>query len=115
MLDDSPREDRRLDDCGNNDCIIARILRWLGAKRENAGGCTFDARNSFSTTPTGTCVLERRRTKRGLRMRPAYWDKQSLLEAPWAVAMNDLVYSQTRGQLPPDFETLIHYARALIR
>jgi len=36
---------------------------------------------------------------------------QPLLEAPWAVAMNDLVYSQTRGQRPPDFETRIQYAR----
>src|SRR5258705_11108348 len=40
---------------------------------------------------------------------------QPLLEAPWAVAMNDLVYSQTRGQRPPDFETRIQYARALMR
>ena len=40
---------------------------------------------------------------------------QSLLEAPWAVAMNDLVYPQTRGERPPDFETRIQYARALMR
>jgi 2-polyprenyl-6-methoxyphenol hydroxylase-like FAD-dependent oxidoreductase len=40
---------------------------------------------------------------------------QPLLEAPWAVAMNDLVYSQTRGPRPPDFETRIQYARALMR
>ena len=40
---------------------------------------------------------------------------QPLLEAPWAVAMNDLVYSQTRGERPPDFETRIQYARALMR
>jgi len=40
---------------------------------------------------------------------------QPLLEAPWAVAINDLVYSQTRGQRPPDFETRIQYARALMR
>jgi 2-polyprenyl-6-methoxyphenol hydroxylase-like FAD-dependent oxidoreductase len=40
---------------------------------------------------------------------------QSLLEAPWAVAMNDLVYPQTRGERPPDFERGMQYARALMR
>jgi 2-polyprenyl-6-methoxyphenol hydroxylase-like FAD-dependent oxidoreductase len=40
---------------------------------------------------------------------------QPLLEAPWAVAMGDLVYPQTRGEWPPDFETRIQYARALMR
>ena len=40
---------------------------------------------------------------------------QPLLEAPWAVAMNDLVYPQTRGERPPDFETRMQYARALMR
>jgi 2-polyprenyl-6-methoxyphenol hydroxylase-like FAD-dependent oxidoreductase len=29
---------------------------------------------------------------------------QPLLEAPWAVAMTDLAYPQTRGERPPDFE-----------
>jgi hypothetical protein len=29
--------------------------------------------------------------------------------------MNDLVYSQTRGERPPNFETRIQYARALTR
>jgi hypothetical protein len=40
---------------------------------------------------------------------------QPLLEAPWAVAMNDLVYPQTRGERPPDLETRMQYARALMR
>jgi 2-polyprenyl-6-methoxyphenol hydroxylase-like FAD-dependent oxidoreductase len=40
---------------------------------------------------------------------------QPLLEAPWAVAMNDLVYPQTRGERPPDFEKKLQYARALTR
>jgi 2-polyprenyl-6-methoxyphenol hydroxylase-like FAD-dependent oxidoreductase len=40
---------------------------------------------------------------------------QPLLEAPWAVATNDLVYPQTRGERPPDFETRTQYARALMR
>jgi 2-polyprenyl-6-methoxyphenol hydroxylase-like FAD-dependent oxidoreductase len=39
---------------------------------------------------------------------------QPLLEAPWAVAMNDLVYPQTRGERPPDFESRTQYARALM-
>jgi 2-polyprenyl-6-methoxyphenol hydroxylase-like FAD-dependent oxidoreductase len=38
-----------------------------------------------------------------------------LLEAPWAVAMNDLVYPQTRGERPPDFEKKLQYMRALMR
>ncbi len=40
---------------------------------------------------------------------------QPLLEAPWAVAMNDLVYPQTRGERPPDFEKRLQYTRALMR
>jgi 2-polyprenyl-6-methoxyphenol hydroxylase-like FAD-dependent oxidoreductase len=40
---------------------------------------------------------------------------QPLLEAPWAVAMNDLVYPQTRGERPPDFEKKLQYMRALMR
>jgi 2-polyprenyl-6-methoxyphenol hydroxylase-like FAD-dependent oxidoreductase len=40
---------------------------------------------------------------------------QPLLEAPWAVAMNDLVYPQTRGERPPDFEEKLQYTRALMR
>ena len=39
---------------------------------------------------------------------------QPLLEAPWAVAMNDLVYPQTRGERPPDFEKRLQYTRALM-
>ena len=40
---------------------------------------------------------------------------QPLLETPWAVAMNDLVYPQTRGERPPDFEKKLQYTRALMR
>jgi len=40
---------------------------------------------------------------------------QPLLEAPWAVAMADLVYPQTRGERPPDFEKRVPYMRALMR
>ena len=40
---------------------------------------------------------------------------QPLLEAPWSVAMNDLVYPQTRGERPPDFEAKLQYSRALMR
>jgi 2-polyprenyl-6-methoxyphenol hydroxylase-like FAD-dependent oxidoreductase len=40
---------------------------------------------------------------------------QPLLESPWTVAMADLVYPQTRGERPPDFEKRIRYARALMR
>jgi 2-polyprenyl-6-methoxyphenol hydroxylase-like FAD-dependent oxidoreductase len=42
-------------------------------------------------------------------------DIQPLLEAPWAVAMNDLVYPQTRGMRTADFEARMQYARALMR
>ena len=40
---------------------------------------------------------------------------QPLLETPWAVAMADLVYPQTRGERPPDFEKRLQYTRALMR
>ena len=40
---------------------------------------------------------------------------QPLLETPWAVAMNDLVYPQTRGERPPDFEAKLQYSSALMR
>jgi len=38
-----------------------------------------------------------------------------LLEAPWTVAMNDLVYPQTRGERPRDFEEKLQCMRALMR
>jgi 2-polyprenyl-6-methoxyphenol hydroxylase-like FAD-dependent oxidoreductase len=40
---------------------------------------------------------------------------QPLLETPWAVAMADLVYPQTRGERPPDFEEELPYTHALMR
>jgi len=40
---------------------------------------------------------------------------QPLLETPWAVAKADLVYPQTRGERPPDFEKGLQYTRALLR
>jgi 2-polyprenyl-6-methoxyphenol hydroxylase-like FAD-dependent oxidoreductase len=40
---------------------------------------------------------------------------QPLLETPWAVAMADLVYPQTRGERPPAFGKELQYAQALTR
>jgi 2-polyprenyl-6-methoxyphenol hydroxylase-like FAD-dependent oxidoreductase len=40
---------------------------------------------------------------------------QPRLETPWAVAMADLVYPQTRGERPPDFEKRLQFTRALMR
>jgi 2-polyprenyl-6-methoxyphenol hydroxylase-like FAD-dependent oxidoreductase len=40
---------------------------------------------------------------------------QPLLESPWTVAMADLVYPQTRGERPPNFEERLQYTRALMR
>ena len=40
---------------------------------------------------------------------------QPLLETPWSHAMSDLVYPETRGERPPDFERRVEYARALTR
>jgi 2-polyprenyl-6-methoxyphenol hydroxylase-like FAD-dependent oxidoreductase len=40
---------------------------------------------------------------------------QPLLETPWAVAISDLVYPQTRGERPPDLERRLQYAGALMR
>jgi len=40
---------------------------------------------------------------------------QPLLETPWAVAMLDFVFPETRGQRPADFETTIKFGIALNR
>jgi 2-polyprenyl-6-methoxyphenol hydroxylase-like FAD-dependent oxidoreductase len=40
---------------------------------------------------------------------------QEVIEAPWAVAMNDFVYPKTRGQRPVDFEQRLQYGVALTR
>jgi 2-polyprenyl-6-methoxyphenol hydroxylase-like FAD-dependent oxidoreductase len=40
---------------------------------------------------------------------------QPLLETPWANAMSDLAYPETRGECPPGFENQMLYMRALIR
>jgi 2-polyprenyl-6-methoxyphenol hydroxylase-like FAD-dependent oxidoreductase len=44
-----------------------------------------------------------------------FTDIQPLLEAPWAVAMQDFVYPQTRGTRPADFETTLKFGAALNR
>ena len=40
---------------------------------------------------------------------------QPLLETPWAGAIADLVYPQTRGERPPDLEKRLQYTYALMR
>ncbi len=40
---------------------------------------------------------------------------QECLEAPWATAITDFVYPQTRGARPPDFERRMQYGAALTR
>jgi hypothetical protein len=40
---------------------------------------------------------------------------QDLLEAPWAVALTDFVFPQTRGARPPDLEKRLQYGAALTR
>lgn len=40
---------------------------------------------------------------------------QECLEAPWATAITDFVYPQTRGERPPDFEKRLQYGAALTR
>jgi 2-polyprenyl-6-methoxyphenol hydroxylase-like FAD-dependent oxidoreductase len=37
------------------------------------------------------------------------------LEAPWATAITDFVYPQTRGERPPDFDKRLQYGAALTR
>jgi 2-polyprenyl-6-methoxyphenol hydroxylase-like FAD-dependent oxidoreductase len=39
---------------------------------------------------------------------------QPLLETPWAGAIADLVYPQTRGERPPDLEKKLQYTRAFM-
>jgi 2-polyprenyl-6-methoxyphenol hydroxylase-like FAD-dependent oxidoreductase len=40
---------------------------------------------------------------------------QDVIEAPWAVAMNDFIYPKTRGQRPDDFGQRMQYGIALTR
>jgi flavin-dependent dehydrogenase len=40
---------------------------------------------------------------------------QGCLEAPWATAVTDFVYPQTRGERPPDLEKRLRYGMALVR
>jgi hypothetical protein len=40
---------------------------------------------------------------------------EDLLEAPWAVALTDFVFPQTRGARPPDLEKKLQYDAALTR
>ena len=40
---------------------------------------------------------------------------QGCLEAPWATAVTDFVYPQTRGDRPPDFDQRLRYGMALVR
>ena len=40
---------------------------------------------------------------------------QPFLETPWSVAMADLVYPQTRGERPPEFEKKLQYTHTLMR
>ena len=40
---------------------------------------------------------------------------QELLEAPWAVALGDFVFPETRGVRPPDLEKGLRYGAALMR
>jgi 2-polyprenyl-6-methoxyphenol hydroxylase-like FAD-dependent oxidoreductase len=40
---------------------------------------------------------------------------QDLLEAPWAVALTDFVFPQTRGARPPDLDKRLQYGAALTR
>ena len=47
---------------------------------------------------------------------PAFFaETQGLLEAPWATAVSDFVFPETRGDRPADFDTRLQYGRALIR
>jgi hypothetical protein len=43
-----------------------------------------------------------------------FHDIQPLLETPWAVASDALVYPQTRGERPPGFERSQQYQNALM-
>lgn len=40
---------------------------------------------------------------------------QALLEAPWATALGDFVFPETRGVRPPDLEKRLQYSAALMR
>jgi 2-polyprenyl-6-methoxyphenol hydroxylase-like FAD-dependent oxidoreductase len=47
---------------------------------------------------------------------PAFFaEAQGLIETPWAAAMQDFAFPQTRGRRPPDFEATLKFGSALIR
>jgi 2-polyprenyl-6-methoxyphenol hydroxylase-like FAD-dependent oxidoreductase len=47
---------------------------------------------------------------------PAFFaEVQALIETPWAVAILDFVFPETRGQRPADFETVLKFGLALTR
>jgi len=47
---------------------------------------------------------------------PAFFaEMQALIETPWAVAILDFVFPETRGQRPADFETALKFGMALTR
>jgi 2-polyprenyl-6-methoxyphenol hydroxylase-like FAD-dependent oxidoreductase len=47
---------------------------------------------------------------------PAFFaEVQTLIETPWSVAILDFAFPDTRGQRPPDFETMLKFRIALTR
>ncbi len=40
---------------------------------------------------------------------------ENCLEAPWATAVSDFVYPQTRGERPPDFDKRLQYGMGIVR
>ena len=77
----------------------------------------------MSVAAQEACVLRRllgtraaeRDTLAGLA--PVFFaEVQALIETPWAMAATpDLVFPQTRGERPPDFESRLNFGRALMQ
>jgi 2-polyprenyl-6-methoxyphenol hydroxylase-like FAD-dependent oxidoreductase len=50
------------------------------------------------------------------QLAPAFFSEiETMIDTPWAVATNDFIFPQTRGERPPDFEASIKFQIALNR
>jgi 2-polyprenyl-6-methoxyphenol hydroxylase-like FAD-dependent oxidoreductase len=69
-------------------CLLHRLLGTRAAERDPLGG-----------------------------LAPVFFaEVQALIETPWAMAATpDLVFPQTRGERPPDFESRLNFGRALMQ
>jgi 2-polyprenyl-6-methoxyphenol hydroxylase-like FAD-dependent oxidoreductase len=84
--------------------------------------CRFNPVNGqgMSVAALEACLLRRLLERLGedplAALAPAFFaEVQTLIETPWSVAILDFAFPDTRGQRPPDFETMLKFGIALTR